>query len=218
MPGIRYQVFKKLSLILLAVGFFFFGCARKETVNIGSSGTSIVCYGDSLTFGYGAGPGEDYPTALAKLVDVPVVNAGVDGDTSAEGLGRIDSGVLDRDPFLVIIEFCGNDFLKKVPMEETLKNISAMIDKIHAYGSMVALVDISAGLLLKEYRQQFRQLARRKNVLFIPAILSGIVTNPSLKSDFLHPNASGYSMIAHKIYRAISPYLQKNKLARLTKK
>jgi lysophospholipase L1-like esterase len=75
-------------------------------------------------------------------------------------------------------------------------------------------VDISAGLLLGEYRHQFSRLARRKNVIFIPAILSGIVTNPSLKSDFLHPNASGYDMIAQKIYRTISPYLQKNRLAR----
>jgi len=207
-------------------GFFLFlfclvflsGCAQKETANINSSGTNIICYGDSLTFGYGAGEGEDYPSALAKLIDVPVINVGIDGDTSSEGLARINSDVLDRDPFLVIVEFCGNDFLRKVPIEDTVNNISRMIDNIHGCGAMVALVDISAGLLLKDYREQFKRLARRKNVIFIPAVLSGIVTNPSLKSDFLHPNGNGYSMIAHKVYCTILPYLKKNKLARAAKK
>jgi len=197
---------------------FFYGCAKKEVVNISSTGTNIVCYGDSITFGYGAGPGEDYPSFLAKLVNVPVINVGIDGDTTSEGLKRIYSDVLDRNPLLVVIEFTGNDFLRQVPMEETSRNITEMIDKIEARGAMVALVDISAGLLLKGYRQELGRIARKKNVIFVPGILSGIVTNPSLKSDFLHPNASGYKMIAQKIYRAILPYLKKNKLAREAKK
>jgi acyl-CoA thioesterase I len=212
---------KKNKLLAAFISLFLLllvGCAKKDTVNIGSSGKNIICYGDSITFGYGAGPGEDYPSILAKMVEVPVINVGIDGDTTVEGLRRIDSDVLDRDPFFVIIEFCGNDFLRKVPMEETIKNISEMIDRIHARGAMVALVDISAGMLLSDYRQELSRLARNKNVIFIPGVLSGIVTNPGMKSDFLHPNGNGYSMIARKICRIISPYLQKNKLAREAKK
>jgi acyl-CoA thioesterase I len=203
---------------LLCLMIFLAGCTKKEIKNIASQGLNIICYGDSITFGYGAGQGEDFPSLLAKLAKLPVINVGIDGDTTSEGLKRIYSDVLDRDPFLVIVEFCGNDFLRKVPMEETVKNITEMIDKIEAKGAMVALVDISAGLLLQDYRKQFSKIARQKNVIFIPGILSGIVTNPSLKSDFLHPNADGYNMIAQKIYRAILPYLHKNKLARIAKK
>lgn len=210
--------FSSQFIVILSILMLTAGCAKKEVNNIGSCGTNIVCYGDSITFGYGAGTGEDYPSFLAKLVNAPVINVGIDGDTTSEGLKRIYSDVLDRNPLLVIIEFTGNDFLRQVPMEETTKNIGEMIDKIEAKGAMVALVDISAGLLLKGYRQEFGRIARKKNVIFIPGILSGIVTNPSLKSDFLHPNASGYKMIAQKIYRAILPYLKKNKLAREAKK
>jgi len=216
----RARISAAILCILCAMLYTFFlsGCAKKDIKNIASQGLNIICYGDSITFGYGAGQGEDFPSLLAKLVNLPVINVGIDGDTTSEGLKRIHSDVLDRDPFLVIIEFCGNDFLRKVPIEETVKNVTEMIDKIEANGAMVALVDISAGLLLQDYRKQFRKIARQKNVIFIPGILSGIVTNPSLKSDFLHPNASGYNMIAQKIYRAILPYLQKNKLARIVKK
>jgi acyl-CoA thioesterase I len=210
--------FSSQFIVILSVLILTVGCAKKEINNIGSYGTNIVCYGDSITFGYGAGPGEDYPSFLAKLINLPIVNVGIDGDTTSEGLKRIYSDVLDRNPLLVIIEFTGNDFLRQVPMEETTRNIGEMIDKIEANGAMVALVDISAGLLLKGYRQELCRLARKKNVIFIPGILNGIVTNPSLKSDFLHPNANGYKMIAQKIYRAISPYLKKNKLAREAKK
>ena len=186
------------------------GCAKREIRNIDSKGTNIICFGDSLTFGYGAAQGEDYPTALAKLTQIPVINAGIDGDTSTEALRRIDSDVLERNPLLVIIEFGGNDFLRKIPKEITLNNIKEMVGLIQAKGSMVAIVDISAGIFLGEYRKLFYALAKEKKAIFVPAIFNGIITNPRLKSDFLHPNADGYKIIAQRIYRNITPYLNKN--------
>jgi acyl-CoA thioesterase-1 len=206
---------QKRRVILLVTGYWLLvtlitGCAKREIRNIDSKGKNIICFGDSLTFGYGAGPGEDYPTALAKLTNIPVINAGIDGDTSTEALRRIDSDVLERNPLLVIIEFGGNDFLRKIPKEVTLDNIKEMVDKIQAKGSMVAIVDISAGIFLGEYRKMFYNLTREKKAIFVPAIFSGIITNPRLKSDFLHPNADGYKIIAQRIYRNITPYLNKN--------
>ena len=186
------------------------GCAKKEIKNIDSGGRNIICFGDSITFGYGASPGEDYPSVLAKLINIPVINAGIDGDNTSEALKRLKPDVLDREPLLVIIEFCGNDFLRKFPMEVTLNNIEEMIEQIQAKGAMVAIVDISAGMFLSEYRKAFSHLAREKGAIFIPRLLSGIITNPSMKSDFLHPNANGYRMVTQRIYRAITPYLQKN--------
>jgi len=181
--------------------------------NVYSKGKSIVCFGDSITFGYGADPGGDYCSALAKMTTFEVINAGIDGDTTTEALKRIDSDVLSRDPLLVIVEFGGNDFLRKVPEEVTLNNMREMIDKIHAKGAMVAVVDISAGMLLKQYYGAFRNLTREKDAIFIPRLLSGIITNPSLKSDFIHPNSAGYNVIAHRIYRIILPYLNRNILS-----
>jgi len=186
------------------------GCAKREIKNIGSQGENIICFGDSMTFGYGVQPGEDYPTALSKLLGKPVINAGVDGDTTNEALLRIKTDVLAKHPFLVIIEFGGNDFVKQIPKEKTLNNIREMVDLVQQKGAMVAIVDISASLFFSEYKREFSKLAKEKGTIFIPHILSGIITNPSLKSDFLHPNAEGYKIIAQRIYRAIIPYLNQN--------
>jgi len=201
------------SIVLLLVG-----CAKREIKNIDAKGTDIVCFGDSITFGYGAQPGEDYPTALAKMIDLPVINSGIDGDTSSEALKRLKSDILDRNPRLVIIEFSGNDFLRKIPKEVTLNNIREMVDQAQSKGAMVAIVDISAGMFLSEYRTAFYKLARGKGAIFIPHILSGIITNPRMKSDFLHPNAEGYKIIAQRIYRTILPYLEQNSILNKSKK
>lgn len=201
------------SIVLLLVG-----CAKREIKNIDSKGTNIICFGNSITFGYGVGPGEDYPATLTKMIKTPVINAGIDGDTTPEALKRLESDVLDRDPVLVIIEFGGNDFLRKIPQEVTLNNIKEMVDKIQAKGAMVAIVDISIGIFLKEYRQALFNIVKEKEAIFIPNILGGIITNPHLKSDFMHPNTNGYKIIAQRIYRNLIPSLNQNYLLRQAKK
>jgi len=190
------------------------GCAKREVKNIDSKGKNIICFGDSITFGYGVKPGEDYPTDLAALVVYPVINAGIDGDSSPEALQRLETDVLQRHPLLVIIEFGGNDFLRKVPLDVTAGNIRKMVRSIQERGAMAAIADISAGLFMREYRRALRKVAREEGAIFIPGILSGIVTNPSMKSDFLHPNKQGYRIVARRIWRFIDPYLKKNARSR----
>jgi acyl-CoA thioesterase-1 len=143
-----------------------------------------------------------------------VINAGIDGDTTSEALGRIQSDVLEKTPLLVIIEFGGNDFLRRIPQEATINNVKQMIEKVQAKGAMVAIADISAGVIMGSYHLAFYNLARETNAIFIPEVLSNIFTNSHLKSDFIHPNADGYKIIAQRIYRAILPYLDQNLLAR----
>jgi lysophospholipase L1-like esterase len=185
--------------------------AKREIKNTSSNGKNIICYGDSITFGYGVNPGEDYPTALAKIASRPVINAGVDGDTSNEGILRIKQDVLEEEPYIVLIEFTGNDFLKKVPMDKTISNIREMIRRSQSAGAMTAIVDISAGLFLIEYRMRLFMLARQTGSIFVPAVLDRILTNPSMKSDFMHPNASGYRIVASRVHRSIAPYLNELK-------
>jgi lysophospholipase L1-like esterase len=208
---------KDRLLVLLFYSFIvllLISCAQKEIKNIDSKGTNIICFGNSITFGYGVSPGEDYPTVLSNMVNTPVINAGVDGDTSTGALQRIQSDVLDKDPLLVIIEFGGNDFLKRIPLEETLKNIVEMVKRIQSAGAMVAIADVSAGVIMSNYRKEYMHLSKKYNTIFMPHLLSGIFTDASLKSDFIHPNASGYKMIAQRIYRTIMPYLKQNALRR----
>jgi len=185
------------------------GCAKREIKNINSKGKNVICFGDSITFGYGVDSGEDYPTSLRKILsNTVVINAGVDGDTSVEGLNRINTDVLKKNPRLVLIEFTGNDFLKKVPMTNTIKNIRKMIEEIQRQGAMTAIVDVSAGLFLLEYRVRLFNLARQTNSIFIPEVLGGILTNPSMKSDFMHPNKNGYGIVAQRAYSGIKDYLK----------
>ncbi|MDD5129282.1 MAG: GDSL-type esterase/lipase family protein [Candidatus Omnitrophica bacterium] len=201
---------KKINpgILLIFLSILLSGCGEQKIKNLDAKGKSIICFGDSITFGYGANPGEDYPTALGKMVKLEVINAGVDGDTSFSALERLEQDVLSKNPRLVIVEFCGNDFLKKIPKETTIKNLSEVIDRIQAKGIMVALVDISAGLFFREYRTAFKKLAEEKQAIFIPVVLYKIITNPSMKSDFFHPNARGYKVVASRVYNAIARYIK----------
>ncbi|MEI6832194.1 MAG: GDSL-type esterase/lipase family protein [Candidatus Omnitrophota bacterium] len=198
----------KLKYILIILGIFLVGCFKPEIKNLDARGANIICFGDSITFGYGANPGEDYPTALRRMVKLPVINAGVDGDTTFSALERLENDVLLKNPRLVIVEFCGNDFLKKISKEDTVRNLKAIISRIQAKGAMVALVDISAGMFFSEYRAAFKKLANEKKVIFVPGVLNKIITNPAMKSDFLHPNARGYKIVASRVYTAIARYIK----------
>lgn len=206
MRRIKLLVFVLLGFSIVVLS----GCARQEVKNVNSTGKKIICFGDSITSGYGVNPNDAYPSVLSEWLNMPVINAGIDGDTTDQALKRLAPDVLEKDPLLVVVEFCGNDFLEKIPKETTLSNISLMVDKIQEQGAMVAIVDISAGMFMAQYRMDFRRLAQKKDAIFIPGILDKIITNPSMKSDFLHPNAKGYRLVAERIYRQILPYLKEN--------
>jgi acyl-CoA thioesterase I len=208
---------KQLSVCQLTVFVVFIfwaislsGCAKQEIKNAGSTGATVICFGDSLTFGYGVSSGEDYPSRLSEMLNMPVVNSGIDGDSSVEALKRIQTDVLERSPLIVIIEFGGNDFLRKVPIEDTVNNIRQMTDMVQAKGAMVAIVDISSGMFFADYSRAFKKIACEKQAILIPSVLNGIITNPQMKSDFLHPNSEGYRIIAQRVYKGIAPYIKTN--------
>jgi acyl-CoA thioesterase I len=202
----------------LAAGYLIIfcvsGCMKSDIDNISSEGKYIVCFGDSITQGFGAGPKDAYPSYLSKLISLPVANAGIEGDTSDGALRRLKPDVLDREPLLVIVELGVNDFLTKVPIEDTQKNLESIISQIQKQGAIVAIADISNEHVMAEYGPMLKALSRRFKTIYIPDLLSGIFANPSLKSDYFHPNAGGYKIIAQRIHRAILPYLNQNALLR----
>jgi acyl-CoA thioesterase-1 len=202
------------ALIFALLAALVVSCSKRNLniKNVASTGTTIVCFGDSITRGHGVEQDQSYPAILGKMLHMSVINAGIDGDTSTEGLKRVESDVVERGPFLVVIEFGGNDFMQKILLDETLANVRRMIDMAQARGAMVALFDISAPFLMSEYRKPFADLAREKSAIFISGALSGILLDPSMKSDFVHPNALGYRAIAHRVFRAILPYVNQNAL------
>lgn len=182
--------------------------------NLASPGTTLVCFGDSLTQGVGAGPGEDFPSLLAAALPIPVVNAGVAGETTADGLRRLERDVLSREPRLVLVFFGGNDFLRRVPPEQIRRNLEEMVERIQGARAMVALVGFRAGILTDEMGPLYEEVARDRGVLYIPDALAGILTDSRLKSDAVHPNGAGYRKLADRLLAKLQPLLRAAERAR----
>jgi acyl-CoA thioesterase-1 len=198
-----YNISMKKAIVLVLGILFLVGC-EYPIKNLDSKGNAIICFGDSITFGEGALPEESYPQVLSKLIKRQVVNAGVSGDTSAMGLRRLNDDALSLKPFLVIVELGGNDFMRQAPRKETLDNLKQIILNIQSAGAAVALCDISDGFIMSGYRQDYKELAEKTGSIFIPELMSGILTDPNFKSDQIHPNKDGYALIAQRVYRVLS--------------
>ncbi len=180
----------------------------KKIRNLGSGGETIICFGDSLTEGVGAGGGEDYPSILSRLLVRPVINAGRRGDTTAQALARLSGEVLARNPRLVIVLLGGNDFLRQVPPEQTRKSLEEIVRRIQAAGAMVAIAGMRLGLFTDAFSPIFEATADKFSAIYVPQVMKGILINSSLRSDPIHPNSAGYRLIAERVAEKIKPLLR----------
>jgi lysophospholipase L1-like esterase len=205
---------RRVRLQLLAIGIvaaLFYGCGGDDfdkIRNIRSSGETIICFGDSLTEGVGAGSGEDYPTVLSRHLAMPVVNAGQGGDTTARALERISDAVLSKNPRLVVVLLGGNDFLRQLPRQETRKNLEEIVRRVQAHGAMVVIAGMRLGLFTDEYAPIYEETARSFGALYVPGVMKGIFSDANLRSDPIHPNGAGYRLVAERIGEKIRPLLQ----------
>jgi len=177
--------------------------------NLHSTGANIIAFGDSLTAGYGASPAEAYPSVLAAKLGREVINAGVSGDTTQSALARIDADVLQRSPRIVIVGLGGNDFLQSVPLDTTEANLRTIVQKIQGAGSMVVLLGFEFPSLSANYDRMYRRVASDEGCLLIPKTLKGILTDPALKSDEIHPNAKGYAIMAERVTGPVAKLIRK---------
>jgi acyl-CoA thioesterase-1 len=167
--------------------------------NLDSRGSNVIAFGDSLTAGYGANAGEDYPSRVSVATGIAIINAGVSGDTTEMALARIDKDVLSRDPRILIVGLGGNDYLQSVPIATTETNLRSVIDKIESAGAAVILLGFRFPSLNADYEAMYQRVAKDERCLFVANVLSGILTHPDLKSDEVHPNARGYQLMADRI-------------------
>jgi lysophospholipase L1-like esterase len=199
----RVQRFSYAAIIIL---LFCCGCSPR-IAHLDSKGKTVICFGDSITEGMGAGPGEDYPSVLSGMIGRPVINAGVSGNTTSDALKRIDTDVLARDPRLVIVILGANDFFQKVPKAETFANLAKIVEKVQARGAAVAIGVVKIGWIGDVYTKELKRIARERGAVFIPDVMKGILSDPELKSDQIHPNGAGYKIIAERVYKAVAPLL-----------
>jgi lysophospholipase L1-like esterase len=203
LPAFAACLFACLAVCLAA-------CGPGDVPNLDSPGSAIVCFGDSITAGVGAGADEAYPSRLAELLGLPVVNAGVSGDTAADGVARLDR-VLAADPWLVIVELGGNDLLRRRPAEATEQDLEIIVDRLLTAGTAVVLVPVEAPLIGGSYGDMFERLARRYGVPSVDGVLRDVLTDPRRKSDQIHPNAAGYADLAAEVARVVEPLVKERR-------
>jgi len=162
-------------------------------------GKTVVALGDSLTFGVGAAADENYVSRLVQALNIKIFNEGVNGNTTEEALNRIQTDVLAFHPDAVIILLGGNDFLQQIPIEKTRDNLAKIIDILNENKIKIVLVGLHHQFL-SNYEKMYEDLAREKHVAgYVPDILGGIYQHPDLMFNDIHPNASGYKIMAERI-------------------
>jgi acyl-CoA thioesterase I len=202
------MVVKNILIIVLAV-----------LLQASSNPKVILFFGDSLTAGYGLSTDEAFPALVEKKcltngTPCKVINAGLSGETSAGGLTRID-WILRQPVDVFVLELGANDGLRGLPLDQTKKNLQAIIDKVKAKYPDVKIV--IAGMMVPpnmgpeytgNFRKIFPELAKKNNATLIPFLLEDVAGYEKLNlADGIHPNQEGHKIVAANVYKVLSPLL-----------
>ncbi len=194
---------KTRILLILLILISLAGCEKSPTLPRLSPQARLLAFGDSLTYGTGADASESYPSILATLIRRSVVNAGVPGETTADGRVRLDEELDATQPALLILCMGGNDFLRRLAEAETIANLRAMLDLAKSRGIPVLLVATPRPGLGLSVPKFYAELAKEYAIPLETESLEDILSNHSLKSDLIHPNAMGYRQFAQAIANAL---------------
>lgn len=180
------------------------GCGSEPQQDILPAGSTVVALGDSLTYGYGANPKTAYPTVLAELSKWNVVNAGVNGDTSADVLTRVNE-ITKQNPDLVLLGVGGNDVLQRIAPDTTRANIVATIDTLQSNNIDVVLIAepyFSTSALFGKASDNplYEDIAEAEGILLYSDGWSTVLSDEALKSDKIHANAAGYRQFAEGLH------------------
>jgi acyl-CoA thioesterase-1 len=179
----------------------------------------LVCFGDSITAGYGLESGQSYPDALQKRLDrggfrYRVANAGTSGATTKDAVAGLP-GILKMHPEVVIVEFGGNDGLRGLPLSETRRNLDTVLTVLEAAHIRVLLAGITlppnyGPEYIHEFAAMFRELASKHHTALVPMIYKDLVNVPgTIQPDGIHPTAKGSEIIAETLMPALRPLLRK---------
>jgi len=199
---------KTLKALLIAIIVVFI-----STKSFAENPIKIMLYGDSIMSGYGLSPSENLAAELNRNFEtsgssIIIINASISGNTSKNGLSRLDWSLEDS-PSIVVLSLGANDMLRGLNPELTMQNLDSIINKFKKNGSIVIL----AGMLASEsmgpkYQSQFDEiypeLAKKYDLIFMPFLLDGVALNKKyLQADYKHPNAQGIKIMASNLY----PYI-----------
>ncbi len=178
----------------------------------------LVCFGDSLTAGHGTDPGESYPDYLQKDLDARgfryhVVNQGISGNTTKDGLDRVDH-IIALHPSLVVVEFGGNDGLRGLRIEDTRSNLDALLSRLKTSGAKIALAGITLPPdygpdYIHQFQQTYALLAKKYSVPLLPFLLEGVYgVDGMMQEDRTHATARGNEIVARNVLGLVAPHLK----------
>ena len=179
---------------------------------------AIVCFGDSITAGFGLDAGQSFPDLLQQDLDrrtlrYRVVNLGVSGDTTQDGLARVFMALAEK-PAIVLLELGGNDGLRGIPLAITQANLAQMIEAFQTAGARVVLAGMSlppnyGPAFIKNFEAVYKNLAAKYKVTLIPFLLEGVGAHDDLmQRDGIHPNAAGARKVEALVMKTLKPLLK----------
>jgi acyl-CoA thioesterase I len=192
----------------------------KEPIHTDDTRPIIAAFGDSLSAGFGVEPGKSYPDDLQRLLDAAgyhyrVVNLGVSGDTTTDGVERLPE-VLAIHPAIAILEFGANDGLRGLPVASTQKNLADMMEAFRKAHVAILLAGMTLPRnygpeYIKSFDQVYVDIATQYKSARIPFLLEGVGGHPDLtQPDGLHPTAEGAAIVARNVMNYLQPMLAKN--------
>jgi len=215
-----------LSLLILAA------CGGKKAQPAGDTAATaaksdsnatektILFFGDSLTAGYGLDdPSQAYPGVVQNKIDsaklpYKVVNAGVSGETTAGGKGRIN-WILRQKVDVFVLELGANDGLRGIPVTETAKNLQDIVDMVKTKYPNAKLVLLGmqvppnmGATYANSFKDVFPQLASKNKMTFMPFLLKDVAGVPKLnQKDGIHPTAEGAKIVGNNVWQVLKEAL-----------
>jgi len=179
----------------------------------------LICFGDSITAGYGLQSGQSFPDALQRDLDsrgyhYSVNNQGTSGATTKDAIVSLPSVILLH-PQVVIVEFGGNDGLRGLPPSETRRNLDAVLTGLENAHIKILLAGITLPPnygpdYIQSFEQVFRDLAAKHHIAFVPMIYKDLIHVPgTIQADGIHPTAKGSEIIAKTLLPVLTPLLRK---------
>ena len=182
--------------------FILIGCSEVP-LNQLTSDSKILAFGDSLTSGKSVAKQHNYPSVLANLSGLTVINGGISGETTAQGLKRFENTLIEHQPDLIILLEGGNDFLRNKSLALTQSNLAKMIEIAQSYNIQLILLAVPTKSLFLSPADFYQDLAKKYDVVLIEDIVTDLLKNNEYKSDQIHFNQLGYQKLAQHIHQIL---------------